>query len=178
MTNQNVFDSASGAWPLEGEGAGGILLTYVDSWGGFFNGVHYPSNFLWAKAKFPKAWLIQISVVSPSFPGLAVYDCERGALSVAEVCGLANTELVKSKKFPTLYGSADTRAQIVELLAQDYKQWELGRDIGYLLADPDNDPTTIPPGNVGKQFFWGSEYDQSVVLPTWEALEPGTLRDQ
>lgn len=179
MDNVKVFDSASGAWPLMGRGTNGILLTYVDSWGGTWNGVRYASNFLLARAKFPDAWCIQTSVVHPARPGVALYDCEAGALSVLEVCGVANTQLVKRVRFPGLYGSQSTRDEIVDCLATKYKQWELGRDIDFLLADPDGDPT-IPPGNIGKQYSWptnfpiapGQEYDVSVVLPTWQALKP------
>lgn len=166
-----MFDSASGQWPLKGEGTDGVLLTYVDSWGGYWNGAYHSTNFLLAQARFPKAWCVQISVISPGAPNVAAYDCEQGALDVMQVCADANTELVRHQRCPTLYGSADTRYNIVECLAKYYSQWQLGRNIDYLLADPDS-PATINPGDVGKQYEWGSTYDTSIVDPSWQALKP------
>lgn len=167
-----MFDSASGQWPLFGKGAGGTLLTYVDAWGGWYNGLYYPTNFKLAQAKFPLAWCVQTSVVSPAAPNVALYDCEQGALSVSQVCAEANTQLVKHQRRPSLYGSASTRADIVTCLAQYYTQWELGRDIDYVLADPDGIVQIPPTGDVGKQYYWGAQYDISVLLPTWSALKP------
>jgi hypothetical protein len=168
-----VYDSAGGHWPLRGEGLNGVLLVYSDSWGGWWGGVHYESNFLWAKARFPKAWLVQISVVSPAQPDVAVYDCEQGALTPGEVCAEANTLLVRKLRVPTIYGSASTRDEIVDVLATDYKRWELGRDIDFLLARPDG-VATIEEGDIGKQYLWNFPpgCDTSVVRPTWVGLKP------
>ena len=171
MTLVTLYDSASGSWPLKGQGAGGYLITYVDAWGGDWAGVHYPSNFLWAKARFPKAWCIQTSVVSPGAPDVALYDCELGALSVDEVCADVNTELVKKERRPALYGTQSTRDEIFDWLAKYYTRWQLGRDIDFVLADW-NGVADVPEGNAAHQYLNNAFYDTTVADPSWAALRP------
>jgi hypothetical protein len=169
-----VYDSAGGFWPLEGKGEGGVLLTYVDGWGGEWEGIHYASNFLWAQAKFPAAWCIQITKGPESFwTGVPVIDCEPGAASPAQACGWANREVI-GKRFPTIYVDEALLPEVQQVMADDYTDRKLGIDYGIWLADYNGEPE-VPEGCLGHQYRGGSGalYDTSVVLAIAPFLKKG-----
>ena len=173
-----IFDSASGAWPLTGDGEGQHVLAYSDSWGGWYNGVHYADNVELAKAKFPKARVVQISVVPPGQKAVAGYDVENGALTIEEACGLVNHDIVKLNRRPFLYGAGDTIPELKAYIHQHYTQ--IQDKVDYFLAQPDG-VSEVPPGFIGKQFSWpdvhpivaNQGYDVSVLLTTAACLKTG-----
>jgi hypothetical protein len=168
-----VFDSASGDWPIDGDGKGQFLLTYADSWGGYYNGIYYPTNLELAKAKHPKAFCIQISVrPQPEMRGVAGYDVENGALTPMEACGLANYDIVHLKRRPFLYGSLDTITELRYTMEHFFT--DNVNNVDYWLADPLTQPT-VPPGFIAKQYKWEVSYDVSVILASAHCLLPGDL---
>ena len=151
-----VFDSAGGNWP---KGAA-YILAYCDSWGGRYRGRHYATNVELAKAKFPKARIIQIAVMPPA-TGVVVagYDVENGALTVYEACGIVNHDVVRLGRRPFIYCAQSTVDYVQWMMQRDYRQ-VVGR-YDLWLADPDGDPA-IPPGFIAKQFSWP---DQHPIVP-------------
>jgi hypothetical protein len=172
MTNLvTVYDSAGGEWPLEGQGKGAFLLTYVDGWGGSFNGVNYSSNFQWAKAKFPAAWCIQITKGPITFhTGVPVIDCEPECATAQLACGWANREII-GKRYPVIYCDQETEGysmdDVLKEMKDHYTDRVLMEDYGIWLAAPGLFPT-IPKGCVAVQNTVGPgiEWEESLVLPS------------
>lgn len=171
-----VVDSAGGLWPEDAR----YILAYWGSWGGTWNGRRYPDNVALAMASRPKAWVIQIAVLPPG-KGVVVqgYDCEPGALTVAEACGCANHDVVIGRH-PFIYAAEAAWEEIDATLERDYAP-SVGK-VDRWLAQPDGVPI-IPPGYVAKQYSWpnshpvaaGQGYDVSVLRSTASCLRKGDI---
>lgn len=175
-----VYDSAGGYWPEDAK----YILAYCDSWGGYYKGKRYPTNLALAKAAFPDAKIIQIAVLPPS-TGVVVdgYDCEPGALTVAEVCGLVNHDVVKCGRRPFIYADTSTMPAIQKMLGSEYSQ-VVGK-VDFWLTDPDG-VAEVGAGYIAKQYSWPNShplvehqnYDVSVLLADAACLKKGDPNDR
>ncbi len=170
-----MYDSAGGAWPITGDGAGEIILAYSQDWGGVYNGTHYPNNVALAMAKHPKAWAVQISSVPPGQVGVDVYDVEPGCLSPQQAAECCRQDVEQGRR-PTIYANADEAGFDFEACNEALAPYglALGLDhrVDFLLAHPDG-VAEVPLNYVGKQFRFGAAFDTSIVRTRWAALRKG-----
>jgi hypothetical protein len=174
-----AYDSANGAWPIDGDGEGEIILAYAQDWGGWYNGQHYATNVLLAMAKHPKATIVQISSVSPGLVGVDIYDVEPGCLTPEEAA-ICVSEDVKQNRRPAMYANAEEEGFDFDACNAALAKFglALGIDhrVDFLLADPDGF-AVVPANCIGKQFHWGpniglNAFDTSIILTSWRALVP------
>ena len=181
MTQRTVlmYDSAAGAWPIDGDGEGEFILAYAQDNGGWFNGAHYATNVLLAQAKHPKAFIVQISSVAPGLVGVAGYDVEPGCLT-PEMAAACVAEDVKQGRRPFMYANSDEQGWDFDACNAALAKYGLAlgpeHRVDYFLADPDGF-AVVPANCVAKQFHWGpnvglDSFDTSIVLASAECLKP------
>jgi hypothetical protein len=176
MLTALMYDSAAGAWPIAGDGAGTIILAYTDTWGGTYNGVPYKTNVELAMAKHPKATIVQISSVSPGRVGVDVYDVEFGCLTPAEAAACCAADVAQGRR-PAMYADGSDFEGCNEALAESGLALGTDHRVDFLLADPDG-LAVVPPTYIGKQYHWGPNvgpmsFNTSIVLTSWAALRKG-----